>query len=199
MNAADARHHDLMFLLGLAPLALGCAVGVADDGPTFTSAAPGTPPGDGASASDEDTSATSGQSTIGSPDDGESMSASADGTTSNGSASASASASASMSAGDGVTTYDYTSGGPPPGGTTCEAYGYLLASCYAGGDPAAAAMYAESCEYAIYYYGAVYGPACGLAFEDTRVCISQLSCQQLPMFGAGACDAELAAAMAACA
>lgn len=209
MLDVDARHHDLLFLLGLAPLALGCAVGVPDDGPQFTSASPGTPPG-GEEGSTEDAASggtgsgggSSGQNTIGDPDEGVSASASAsmsasadDGSTS--SASADASVSVSVSVGeDEVTTND--TAGPPPGSSPCEGYAYVIAACYYGGDPTVAMMYTENCEYGLYYFGAVYGPACAAAFEDTRACISQLSCPELALYGMGVCDAEQAAFEAAC-
>lgn len=211
MLDVDARHRDLLFLLGIGPLALGCSVGVPDDGPQFTSSYPGTPPADeGGSAEDDAGTGTgsgggsSGANTIGDPDDGVSVSASVsvgdDGSTSGASASASASVSvsASVSMSDGMTSYDYTSGGPPPGGTGCQAYGYLLASCYYGGDPAMAANFTSNCEALLSYYQMYYGPACAMAFEDAVACLSQLSCQQIPMYGNGVCDAEAQAMGMAC-
>jgi hypothetical protein len=213
MLDTDARHRDLLFLLGLAPLALGCAVGVSDDGPQFTSSYPGTPPGDDESAEDETTAGSgegsAGDGATGQADDDASASASAsvsvsagdDGSTSGGSASASASVSVSVSASmdDGMTSYDYTSGMPPPGGTPCEGYGYVIAACYYGGDPMAASTYATNCENGISYFAMYFGPACAVAFEESRACISQLSCQELMMYGAGVCDMEEAAFQAACA
>lgn len=211
MLDVDARHRDLWFLLGLAPLALGCSVGASDDGPQFTSSYPGTPPGGEEGSAEGDTGGgsgsgggSSGANTIGDPDDGVSVSASVsvgdDGSTSGASASASVSvsASASASATYGMTSYDYTSGGPPPGGSGCQAYGYLLAGCYYGGDPAMAASFTQNCEMALAYYQLYYGPACASAFEEAVACLSQLSCQQLPMYGNGLCDAEAQALAMTC-
>lgn len=210
MLDVDARHRDLLFLLGLGPLALGCSVGASDDGPQFTSSYPGTPPAEDDGSGDDASTGTgtgtgggsSGANTIGDPDDGVSVSASVsvgdDGSTSGASASASASVSVSVSMGDDMTSYDYTSGGPPPGGTTCEAYAYVIAACYYGGDPAMATAYAANCEAGISYFQMYFGPACAMAFEESRACISQLSCQELPMYGSGVCDTEQAAFEAAC-
>jgi hypothetical protein len=207
MIDVDARHHDLLFLLGLAPLALGCSVGVPDDGTNFTSANPSTPPGgdvtgdsatEGESDADEGTTGAAEGSASASITASASASVGDDGSTSGVSASASlsVSASASVSVGD---DYATSYGGPPPGGSPCEGYAYVVASCYYGGDPAEMAMLAENCEAGYAYYSMMYGPACGAAFEDTRACISMLSCQELAMYGMGICDQEAAAFNAACA
>lgn len=202
MLDVDARHHDLLFLLGLAPLALGCSVGVPDEGPQLTSAAPGTPPGgDEAATEDAATGGTgsgggsSGQNTIGEPDEGVSASASMSASADDGSTSSASAASVSVGE-DEVTTNDTV--GPPLGGSPCEGYAAVLAACYSYGDPMVEMMYIESCEYGLYYLGAAYGPACAVAFEDTRACISQLSCPELALYGMGVCDAEQAAFEAAC-
>jgi hypothetical protein len=208
MTPVDARNHDLLFLLGLAPLALGCAVGVVDDGPQFTSVSPGSAPGEAGSAAEDDTGGSAEDGSAGATsnvDDGMSASVSVsvsvsdDGSTSG--ASASASVSVSVSVGNEATTdepYGYTTGGPPPYGSPCEAYAYVIAACYYGGDPMAAANYAANCEYGISYFEMTFGPACAMAFEDSRACISQLSCQELMMYGNGVCDVEQAAFDAAC-
>lgn len=205
MIDVDARHHDLLFLLGLAPLALGCAVGVPDDGGQFTSANP-TPPGDAsADSATDDEGDSAGSDTTGGMDASASASVSASVSVS---ASASddgsssddgVSVSVSVSVGDDYgTTYSATTG-LPPGGSPCEAYAYVVAGCYYGGDPAQQAMLAANCEAGVAYYSMYYGPACGAAFEDTRACISQLSCQELPSYGTpGFCDMENAAFSAAC-
>lgn len=208
MLDVDARHRDHLFLLGLAPLALACSVGVSDDGPTFTSTPPSTPPGDDDTADDDTGSGgnTSGASaaddTFGGPGDGTSASVSVsvgEESTSGESASASmsASVSVSVSVGEESTSYDYTSG-PTPGGYGCEAYGYLFAACYYGGDPMAAAGFTMNCESLLQYYQSYYGPACAAAFEDAVACLSQLSCQQIPLYGQGVCVAEAQAMSVAC-
>lgn len=182
--------------------------GSPDDGPSFTSTPPSTPPGD--DAADDDTGegtgtggGTAGGDTVADPDDGMSASVSVsvgDDTTSGASASASdsmsASASVSVSVGDESTSYDYTSG-PMPGGYGCEAYGYLFAACYYGGDPMAAAGFTMSCEQLLEYYQSYYGPACAMAFEDALACLTQLSCQQIPMYQ-NLCQAEAQGVSAAC-
>jgi hypothetical protein len=202
MLDVDARHRDHLFLLGLAPLALACSVGVPDDGPSFTSTPPSTPSGGDAADDDtgEGTGGSSAEGDTAGPDDGMSVSVSAsvgdDDTTSDGSASMSASVSVSVSVGDESTSYDYTSG-PPPYGSACEAYGYVWAACYYGGDPMAAAMETANCEEGLSYFSMM-GAACGMAFEDVIVCISELSCQELEMIGQGACDNEVAAFNVAC-
>lgn len=208
MLDVDARHRDHLFLLGLAPLALACSVGVPDDGPSFTSTPPSTPPGD--DAADDDTAEGTGTGggtadggTMGDgPDDGMSASVSVsvgDDTTSGASESASmsASVSVSVSVGEEGTSYDYTSG-PMPGGYGCEAYGYLFAACYYGGDPMMAASLTMSCEQLLQYYQSYYGPACAMAFEDALACLTQLSCQQIPMYQ-NLCQAEAQGVSAACA
>jgi hypothetical protein len=206
MLDVDARHRDHLFLLGLAPLALACSVGVPDDGPSFTSTPPSTP--SGGDAADDDTGTGTGTGggsadgdTNGGPDDGMSVSVSVsvgDDTTSGASsdASASMSASVSVSVGEEGTTYDYTSG-PMPGGYGCEAYGYLFAACYFGGDPMEAANLTMSCEQLLEYYQSYYGPACAMAFEDALACLTQLSCQQIPMYQ-NFCQAEAQGVSAAC-
>jgi hypothetical protein len=199
----DARHRDHLFLLGLAPLALACSVGVPDDGPSFTSTPPSTPSGGDAADDDtgEGTGGSSAEGDTAGPDDGMSVSVSAsvgdDDTTSDGSASMSASVSVSVSVGDESTSYDYTSG-PMPGGYGCEAYGYLFAACYYGGDPMMAANLTMSCEQLLQYYQNYYGPACAMAFEDSLACLTQLSCQQIPMYQ-NFCQAEAQAFSVACA
>ena len=210
MMDTDARHRDLLFLLGLAPLALGCSVGVPDDGPTFTSTPPSTPPGGGTAeddGSEDDQEGGSAGGTSGSAEDGMSASVSVsvsvgdDGSTSGASASASMSASVSVSMGDDMGTYTYTSSyGPPPYGSSCDAYGYLIASCYYNGDPMMAAMVASNCEEGLSFYGMTYGPACGMAYEDMVACLSQLSCQQFETVGmpGAPCGAEDAAFGQAC-
>lgn len=203
MTDLDARHHDLLFLLGLAPMmALGCSVGVPDDGNQFTTA---TPSGGNPNPA---TSSASGETSEGSDDDGDtsgasasasasaSVTASATVTASAGSsddgASASASATVTASASDDGTTY-----GPPPY-ADCQAYGDLIAMCYAGSNPMAAAAYAAYCEEALNGYETNYGPACAYAFSDMIACLSALSCAELRIFGMGVCDAELAAFQGAC-
>jgi hypothetical protein len=209
MIDVDARHHNLSFLLGLAPMMLGCSVGVADDGNQFTSANPGTTPGDAGPAtqgSSDGSGASVEDDTNGDADPDASASASVsvsvgnDDSTSDASASASVSVSVSVSVGDDGTSYGYTSADTGYiGGRACEAYAYVLAACYYGGDPAQAAMFLANCEEGIAYFEMYYGPACAAAFEESIVCISQLPCEQLPNYGMpGVCDMEAAAFSAAC-
>ena len=59
-------------------------------------------------------------------------------------------------------------------------------------------FYQQNCEMVIAQFGMMYGPACAAAFEETRACISQLSCQELMMYGTGTCVAEQNAFEASC-
>jgi len=61
----------------------------------------------------------------------------------------------------------------PEIGATCEAYGAKIAECF--GDTADEDVY---CQQAI-GYGEYYGEACGQAYEDYYVCLTELECADL--------------------
>ncbi|MEM9453569.1 MAG: hypothetical protein AAGF11_05290 [Myxococcota bacterium] len=196
-------HNDrsnLLFLLALAPLSMGCpgddstaegSSGSSSTGsdPTTTNTTPPDPttpdPTGGMTSSGSTTMMEDGTSSTG-PADG--SSSSSDSGSESGSDSGSSSGSGSDSGSSSGSDSGSSSGSSSTGMmlTTCEAYGDQIAYCY--GNPAYEMLAEMYCIDAIAYYDMMYGPACAVAFEDFIACISNLSCADL-MNNVG-CDAE---------
>ena len=178
---------DLLFLVSLGMAGAGCP---GDDGSTGDD-------GGGASTTAVSTGASTGVSSSGEATIGEA--------TSRGDATAS-----TGSSGSGSTGVDGTSGTtgeaecdelPPLRGEVgegCIGYVELREMCVGGRplSPECLAYEQALCQYQIEYNAAAYGGACGMAFEELFVCLSQLSCEAFT--GDDPCPAETEARMSAC-
>lgn len=174
----DERLHHLSFLLTCSSLAIGCAVG---DEPTTTSLPPMVNP---TNADDTDDT---GDDTVSPPEGSEGPGVTSDGADAPGT---------SDDAASGSTTdepYGDTTGGVAPLcmgmappmvaqiGPICMQYVAHYNDCWNGGmqPPECVYFYEAYCEYSIANNTAMYGPDCGMAYEDLFVCLTQTSCQQL--------------------
>lgn len=172
----DERLHHLSFLLTFSSLAVACAVG---EEPTSTSVPPVVNPTNGDDTGDEDTASP--------PDDSDGPGVTTDG----------ADAPGTSDDGPGTTTDepygDTTTGGigplcngmAPPMvamiGPICMQYVAHYNDCWndGGQSPECVYFYEAYCEYAIQDNTAMYGPDCGMAYEDLFACLSQIPCPQL--------------------
>ncbi len=194
--AANERLTNLMFLLGLAPLAAGCP---GDDG------------GGDTGLTTASTMTTMGGTT----------NVSGDGTGDDGTGPGDASASASAEDGPEPTTssMDDTAGDDAPGATddggsdtgtidcseppptpmgpisaACQGYTAKFDECY-GLTMECLVYYDAYCQYTL-EAAAMYGAACGMATEELLTCLSSLTCEQFA--AETGCDAEVMAQQTAC-
>lgn len=79
---------------------------------------------------------------------------------------------------------DATSGETGAAGDICETYATRYLECMPRADMAMILMYCQNTLEMLSYYG----PACGMAAEDYYVCLTGLSCPDLP--SAKGCEAE---------
>lgn len=171
----DVRAHNQLFLLGLASLGMGCAVG-SDNNMTYgpmptpagTSAGSNTGDGTGPSATDDGSAATDATGPATAPP-----------TTSEG-------------PGDGSTSDE-----PPPGTTTygdvdpyqaCVAYGENYGYCF--NEPRYIEYYIDDCLSYYYFFESQGAYACAAAFADYTACLGALTCDEL--MAPSPCAAEAA-------
>lgn len=178
----DDRASNLLFMLTL-PLAIGCATG--DEDTTSTSLPPVVNPTNG---NDDDTGTSEGGQDSNTSSNPVTSTSSADGpsmTTQPADDTTEGPYSDSGYNDTGYATAGYTCGElmPPmvagPISPACMQYGALANECYFGGDPACLGAMEAYCQYSVEYGTNMYGPSCGMAYEELYACLSQLSCQQL--------------------
>lgn len=172
----DDRASNLLFLLSL-PLAVGCATGDESDATSLPPVVDPTTDGGG-----DDPEPTTSEPVDGT--DGNTSSADGPGMTTD--------------APPGTTTdepYGYTTGYVEPTGgydcpgtmppmvgpisPSCSQYAAVTNECYFGGEPGCLPVAEAYCQYALDYNASMYGPACGQAYEEMFVCLSQLTCELL--------------------
>lgn len=167
----DDRFSNVMFLLTL-PLAIGCATGDEDDTTT------GPPVVDPTTGGDDDPAATETQG--------------GDDSTSRGDDPGTTTDEPAVSTTDepyGSSGYIDTTGGyscgdvmPPmvgPISAACMQYAVVATECFYYGDPACTPVSEAYCQDVIDYNAMMYGPACGMAFEEVFACLSMLTCEVL--------------------
>lgn len=157
---------NVLFLLAIAPLGIGCEITTNDDA--------GTTAGTG-------TAETAGDTEVGTS------------TATDGSGGGTTTDPSDTTAGSEATTAapeDTTAGSDATTGTSvgvCEDYAALFEYCYGAKDPMAGPFALEACNDYLDYFG-VMGDDCLIVFEDYIACLSTLSCEDF-MQGVG-CETE---------